>query len=97
MKLPTGGIVREPRKRLIRCDSGTDSIVWMREEIVRLKLAAVFSAKDLTAPRMDREHPGVFIFGILNGFFRAEDCRYRIYDAWTFHEQEEQQHDSSMR
>ena len=35
-EFPTGGIVREllwiPPWRPIRCDSGTDSTVWMREE-----------------------------------------------------------------
>ena len=31
-EFPTGGIVRDPHKRLIWCDSRTDSIVWMREE-----------------------------------------------------------------
>ncbi len=38
VKFPTDGDsdvaqkVREPRKRLIRCESGTDSKVWMGEE-----------------------------------------------------------------
>ena len=32
MKFPTGGKVREP-KGMIRCNSGTDSKVWMKEEI----------------------------------------------------------------
>ena len=31
VKFPTGGKARE-RFRMIRCDSGADSIVWMREE-----------------------------------------------------------------
>ena len=31
MKFPTGGKVRE--RKLNRCDSGTDSIVWMEEEM----------------------------------------------------------------
>ena len=35
MKFPTGGIVRDPRKWLIWCNSKTDSIVWMREETVK--------------------------------------------------------------
>ncbi len=48
MRVPTGGKVREPRKRPIRCDSGTDSIVWMREEIVwRPQEAAPFHDEDL--------------------------------------------------
>ena len=32
MKFPTGGKVREP-KGMNRCDSGTDSIVWMVEDV----------------------------------------------------------------
>ena len=32
VKFPTGGIVRDPLRRLIRCDSGTNSIVWMEEQ-----------------------------------------------------------------
>ena len=32
MQFPTGGIVRDLRLQLNRCNSGTDSIVWMREE-----------------------------------------------------------------
>ena len=31
-QFPTGGKVREPLRRPIRCNSETDSIVWMREE-----------------------------------------------------------------
>ena len=31
MQFPTGGIVRE--RKLNRCDSGTDSIVWMKEDL----------------------------------------------------------------
>lgn len=31
MRFPTGGKARGPRG-MIRCDSGADSIVWMREE-----------------------------------------------------------------
>ncbi len=34
VKFPTGGTAREPHKRcarMIRCKSGADSIVWMRE------------------------------------------------------------------
>ncbi len=31
MTFPTGGIVREPIG-MNRCDSGTDSIVWMEED-----------------------------------------------------------------
>ena len=38
MRFPTDGDhfveVREPLKRPIRCDSGTDSTVWMREEVI---------------------------------------------------------------
>ena len=34
VRFPTGGIVRDLLKQLIWCDSKTDSIVWMREEIV---------------------------------------------------------------
>ena len=33
-EFPTGGIVRELLMQLIRCDSGTDSTVWMREEVL---------------------------------------------------------------
>ena len=32
VRFPTGGIVRDPLRRLIWCDSITDSKVWMREE-----------------------------------------------------------------
>jgi hypothetical protein len=32
VKSPTGGTVRDPLRRLIWCDSITDSKVWMREE-----------------------------------------------------------------
>ena len=32
MKFPTGGKVREP-KGMIRCNSGTDSKVWMKEDV----------------------------------------------------------------
>lgn len=47
----------------------------MREEIVRSELAAVFSAEELTTPRMSREHPERFVFGLypmalLNGMRR---------------------------
>lgn len=38
VNFPTGGKVREP-KGMIRCNSGTDSIVWMEED-VRLYFAA---------------------------------------------------------
>ena len=31
-QFPTGGIVRERDVRMNRCDSGTDSIVWMEED-----------------------------------------------------------------
>ena len=31
MRFPTGGKAREPRG-MIRCDSGADSIVWMKED-----------------------------------------------------------------
>lgn len=34
MKFPTGGKVR--KRKLIRCDSGTDSIVWMEEDAEHL-------------------------------------------------------------
>ena len=33
MQFPTGGKVRERRKALNRCDSDTDSTVWMEEEM----------------------------------------------------------------
>jgi hypothetical protein len=32
VKFPTGGIVREPNFGMNRCDSGTDSRVWMEED-----------------------------------------------------------------
>ena len=38
VRFSTGGKVREPRRRLIWCDSKTDSIVWMREEGYDLQL-----------------------------------------------------------
>ena len=31
VRFPTGGKAREPRG-MIRCDSGADSIVWMKED-----------------------------------------------------------------
>ena len=34
MKFPTGGKAREPRG-MIRCNSEADSIVWMKEDMVR--------------------------------------------------------------
>ena len=33
VKFLTGGKVRDPRKRLTRCDSGTNSTVWMKEDV----------------------------------------------------------------
>ena len=35
-QFPTGGKVRERKKALIRCNSETDSIVWMEEDALRL-------------------------------------------------------------
>ncbi|KIO97698.1 hypothetical protein QP38_0387 [Levilactobacillus brevis] len=32
MEFPTGGKVRDPRERLIRCNSETDSKVWYAED-----------------------------------------------------------------
>ena len=32
VQFPTGGKVRDPRERLIRCNSETDSIVWYAED-----------------------------------------------------------------
>lgn len=32
VKFPIGGTVREVLATMIRCDSGTDSIVWMEED-----------------------------------------------------------------
>ena len=49
MQFPTGGKVRE--RKLNRCDSGTDSIVWMKEE---LRFYAIF---------MPWVYPGAFLFG----------------------------------
>ncbi len=54
-KFPTDGDsgndqkVREPRKRPIRCDSGTDSIVWMGEDANETDF---FCAAQNEAPRM---------------------------------------------
>ena len=40
VKFPTGGKVREPRG-MNRCDSGTDSKVWMEEDDVYLYFVAI--------------------------------------------------------
>ena len=40
MRFPTGGKARGPRG-MIRCDSGADSIVWMREEEVQINVCIV--------------------------------------------------------
>ena len=45
MKFPTGGIVRDLRKQLTRCNSGTDSTVWMEEDG-----ESVYSLSFLCAP-----------------------------------------------
>lgn len=37
MRFPTGGKARGPRG-MIRCDSGADSIVWMKEEQAKIKV-----------------------------------------------------------
>ena len=34
VKFPTGGKVREPLRRMNRCDSDTDSTVWMKEDVL---------------------------------------------------------------
>lgn len=38
MRFPTGGTAHEPQG-MIRCDSGADSTVWMREDIYRVVFA----------------------------------------------------------
>ena len=42
MQFPTGGRVRE--RKLNRCDSGTDSIVWMREGVYGIVTMLFFDA-----------------------------------------------------
>ncbi len=40
MKFPIGGKVRA-RNCMNRCNSGTDSIVWMKEDVLFFEIAAV--------------------------------------------------------
>lgn len=47
VKFPTGGnvrLVREPCIRLIRCDSETDSKVWMKEDAFFVHVPELFRA-----------------------------------------------------
>ena len=51
VKFPTGGKVRERGERMNRCDSGTDSTVWMEEDLHNhlffLHALSVFSGRIL--------------------------------------------------
>ena len=57
VRFPTGGIVRERREpqRMNRCDSGTDSIVWMREGVYGIFVMLFFDAYTL-----EGNFPGVY-------------------------------------
>ena len=41
VQFPTGGTAREP-KGMTRCDSGADSIVWMKEERFAKRCFCIF-------------------------------------------------------
>jgi len=50
VKVPTGGKVREREKALIRCDSGTDSRVWMEED-THMEMRFLFHALSVFSGR----------------------------------------------
>ena len=51
--------VRDLLRQLIRCDSGTDSIVWMREEIVRMPVRWQYYRDTEIIPGF---YPGIYVF-----------------------------------
>ncbi len=53
---PTGGIPRELRCRMIRCDSGGDSIVWMEELLFQLFNPEVFIGTSFIYGREGEKH-----------------------------------------
>ena len=58
MKFPIGGTVR--KRKQIRCDSETDSIVWMREESFDRKSDRVIADRFL---RENQSSPGSYFGG----------------------------------
>lgn len=63
MRFPTGGKARGPRG-MIRCDSGADSIVWMKEDkIFRISVIVLVDITIiLKAIKRLRSEFGVFLY-----------------------------------